>query len=242
MAILVFLFAQERRKAADGLLGVDRTGGVVRGVDDDRLGVLADALRKGVEVDLEILDGRRNEHAFRACAALDEHLILREEGREYDELVPLARERTEGAHERGSRACGQIQAVAGVVRAETAVKAVRERSAYVRRTRRGGIAVDHDRIACGLRENSLTHLIRRRHVRIAERKVEDIFASDDRGTLIAVFKDLTNGRAVTSQLVHLSVYHRYRPFQIGFIITQLYLSVDKVDFFTVGGTSVSRPA
>ena len=102
--------------------------------------------------------------------------------------------------------------------------------------------MDRDRIACGLRENSLTHLIRRRHVRIAERKVEDVFASNDRGALIAVFKDLTNGRAVTSQLVHLSVYHRYRPFQIGFIIAQLYLAVDKVDFFTVGGTSVSRPA
>ena len=151
MAVLVFLFVQELRKAADGLLGVNRTGGVVRRVDDDSLGVLADALRKGVEVYLEILDGRRNEHALRACAALDEHLIFREEGREHDELVPLARERTEGAHERGRRACGQIQAVAGVIRAETAVEAVREHSAHVRRTRRGGIAVDRDRIAASAR-------------------------------------------------------------------------------------------
>ena len=74
--------------------------------------------------------------------------------------------------------------------------------------------MDRDRVACGFGENGLAHGVWRGNVRVAERKVKHVFAADDRGALIAVFKYLTNGRAVAAQLVHMSVYHRYRPFQI----------------------------
>lgn len=114
--------------------GVDRTGGVVRGVDDDRLGVLADALRKGVEVDLKSsMDGGTSTHFAPAPLSMN-ILYSGKKGANTTNSSPSHASARKAHMSAAAAPAVRYRLSPGVVRAETAVKAVRERSAHVRRT------------------------------------------------------------------------------------------------------------
>ena len=166
------------------------------------------ALPERVKVDLEVLHGRRHNHGLCARAALDEHQVFREVRRQYCDLVPRAGHGLERTGQRRRRTYGQVQAVARIRGAETAVQVVRQRRAHIRCALRRGIAVQRDRIASSLLQNRLPHRVRRGYVRIAERKVEYILTAYHRSALVAVFKKLTDGRAVVAQRGHTLVYHQ----------------------------------
>ena len=198
VTIFLLLAAQHVGKALDGLLGVHCTGRVVRRVDNDRLGVLIQALFESTEVNLKIRDRRRHNDALGTGTAFDEHFIFRKIRCKHNNLVTLADNRLERTRERGCRACSQVQAVAGVVRAETLVEAVRQCASHVCGALCRGIAVQCNRITCRFGVNRLTNGLRGGYVRVADREIEYVLAANDRRTAVPVLEQLTDRRTAAA--------------------------------------------
>ena len=120
VAVLSGLILQHPAQLLHGFPGVDHPGGIVGGVDDDRLGIGAQGLLKGGEIDLEILDigGDGNELA---AGALHKDLVLGEVGGEGDELVPLTAHGRQAAAQGGRRPHGEVETVPVIGCAKTAV-------------------------------------------------------------------------------------------------------------------------
>ena len=198
VTVFLLLIAQYVGKALDGLLGVHCTGRVVRRVDNDRLGVLIQALFESTEVNLKIRDRRRHNDALGTGTAFDEHFIFRKIRCKHNNLVTLADNRLERTRERGCRACSQVQAVAGVVRAETLVEAVRQCASHVCGTLCRGIAVQCNRITCRFGVNRLTNGLRGGYVRVADREIEYVLAANDRCTAVPVLEQLADCRTAAA--------------------------------------------
>ena len=106
VAVFFALFGEDGPQLLQRFQRVDHAGGVVGVVEDHALGVGSQGGGEGVEVDLEVLHLRGNDHHL-AAVALHEDLVLREVGGEEDILVPGTGQAPEGGAQRGRRAAGQ---------------------------------------------------------------------------------------------------------------------------------------
>lgn len=75
MAVFFALAIQKISQSLQSLLGVDHTGGIVGGVDDDAHGVFGDGFFYGIQLDLETGHIRGNDLELSACS-LHERLVL----------------------------------------------------------------------------------------------------------------------------------------------------------------------
>ncbi len=207
VAIRLLLFAQDLRKPLDGLLGVDRTARIVRGIDDDGLRMRRKRALEGIEIDLEILRAGRHDDEL-AANGLHEAAILGEERRKGNELVSLLAERLEADRDGGGRTGRHEDVLPLVVHAEPAVQALRHRCPHLGMTGCHRIAVD---VVRSLRfqdvHGRLPDEVRRRHVRISQAEVEHLILPDLSCPLPAELKDRPDRRLLRSQLKHFLCNH-----------------------------------
>ena len=78
MSVFFLLVGKNLGQTLNRSFGIHRTGRIIRGIDDNTLGLLVNPLFKLFEVNLEALGIRRNNHTLCACTFLDEACILRE--------------------------------------------------------------------------------------------------------------------------------------------------------------------
>ena len=207
MAEFRFLCAQQLRELCDGLRGVDDAGRIVRGVHDDGLGLLSDERLQDLKIDLEGILVRCSRHKL--CAAgLNENAVLREEGREGDDLVPGGVERGEGDLQGSGGAAGHIEIVLVEGRAEAAVQVRGDCLTGVDGALGGGVAVEiHVGLCLKQFDHGAVDRFRRRDVRVSEAEIVDVLRADLRAAAVSEFKDLTDHRALVSQFLHGFVDH-----------------------------------
>ena len=107
MPIRLALLGEDSGQPLQGGLGVDHAGGVVGAVDQNPLGVGGDGLFKGVEVDLEGLNLRRDQHHF-SSGPFDEHLVFGEVGGKDNKLVPGTGQAVEYTAQGGGGSYGEV--------------------------------------------------------------------------------------------------------------------------------------
>ena len=189
------------------LLSHNRAGGIVRGVDDDGLGVLVDeALERG-HVYLEA-GGVRGDHDELVARGLDEGLILGEEGGDGDDLAVLAGEGGERGHERGGGAAGEEEVGGADDLAEALREVLRDGLADAVVARAAGVAVDLY-AALGVEDvdYGLVDLLGRGDGGVAEAVIEDVLLAHDLGLLAAVLEHLAYVGANAAQSVCRFVKH-----------------------------------
>lgn len=208
-AVAVFgrFFLQQLRQLRDAPAGEDDAGGVVRGVQEDDGGLLADGSGEGVQIDLEILRARGHGRE-RAARGLGVELVLREIWAERQHLV-AGREQRIGQH-RQRRGCagGHVHILRAVADAERLLEIRRHLRADGRKARRGRIGVQllgRDGLQQAL--DRLPDAGRRRDGRVADGKVEHVFRADDGGALLAVGGEIPDDAALAAPGDHFFTDH-----------------------------------
>ena len=115
------LFGEKRGEFFYGCLGINCAGRVVRGIDNDGLGVRGNCLRKPVEIDLERFCIGFYNHTFSTCALLDKTLVFREERRDHNKFIVLFCKCFETCGECRRRADGQVEIIRVKICVEAAV-------------------------------------------------------------------------------------------------------------------------
>ena len=207
MAEFTALFLQKRGKRFQTFAAVNNAGGIVRGIDDDRLGMRRQRFCRRFRVELKIGGVGRYDHALHPRAG-GEHRIFREERRVDHDLGPLDAKRGKHGRQRRGGPAGEKE----ILRPRAAGKAVAQilcdRLARVRRAGGGGVAVD----ALGVRSSDergdrIVHAAGRGDGGIADGKIKDILPPDLGGFFHAVFKKIPDARAVCAELPLFFVYH-----------------------------------
>ena len=208
MAVLGALALQQGGQTLQGLLGVHNAGGVVGGVDDDGLGVLGDALLHLVQMDLERLGIRRNDHQL-AAVGIDEGTIFGEEGGDGHDLgVGVHDQRLDDGDQSGSGAAGEEQLAGLDVQTEAGGQILGDGCAGFFKTGSHGVAVQLDGV--GLVHDlldGLVDLLGGGDAGIAQGVVIDVFGADDLGLLQTVGEQLTNDRGGSTQSVIFLIDH-----------------------------------
>ena len=164
-------------------------------------GFRACGLLEGVEVDLEVLDLRGDQHHL-GPRPLDEHLVLREVGGEDDELVLRAGEAVEHTAQGGRRAHGEVELVGGVVPAEAPVQGVGKALPGVGGALGAGVAVDQVGLLLQDADGRLVHLRGGGDAGIAQGEIKHILPAHHGGPLIAVLEQLPDHRPGGAQPQH----------------------------------------
>ena len=192
--ILGALFLQVSGQLSQRLGAVGRAAGVIGRVDEYGGGVLVHQAVQHVKVDLEILAAGRGHAQGQACT-LHIGLILREERRKSDDVLP---QHSNAAHRMGQRAgCagGHKDMVAGVVHAKAAVQAFGHLGAHVGQGQRGRVAVQRNRVHMLQQiQADIGKFLRCGHRGVTERIIEHILVSDLGTTGGAPLRDLADDR------------------------------------------------
>ena len=208
MAVLGALALQQSGQALQGLLGIHNAGGVVGGVDDNALGVLGDALLYLVQMDLERLGVRGNDHQL-AAVGVDEGTVLREEGGNgHDLAVSVHDQRLDDGDQRGGSAAGEEQLVSLNVQAEAGGQILGHGGA-------GGVEAGGHGIAVQLDGIHLVHdlldglvdLLGCGDAGIAQGIVVDLIRAHLGGLLQTVGEQLADDGGRSAQVVVFLIYH-----------------------------------
>ena len=201
MAVLRGLFVEDCRQLLVGFPGVDDAGGVIGGVEDDRLRAGRDHLLHSGQVDLEGGDVRRDDPEFQP-RFLGEGLVLRKIGRDSQNFRPRDCQRPEHAHQLRRRAAADEEFLRNGGHAVAAVQVVGNGLPGGVIAHGGGVAVNQQGI--GVVEDlahRLVHLLRRGDGGVAQGIVVDVFPSHNGGALAAVFKQVPDAGAVGTQSI-----------------------------------------
>ena len=207
MAVFAALLLQQRGERRKALAAVNDAGWVVRGVDDDRLGMLRQILRRRLGVDLKIGGVGRDDHVLHPRAR-GKHGILGEKRRKDQRLGILDGESGEYGRERRSGAAGKEQIPRSCPAGKAVVEILCNGLARLRRAGGGGIAVKAMGVAAGgKRGDRPVHARGRGHGGVADGKVKDVLPSDLGGSRHAVFKQIADARAVRAEFPLFLIYH-----------------------------------
>ena len=206
VTVLLTLGGEDSGELLQSLAGIDHAGGVVGGVYHHALGVGGDGALQGVEVDLEVLDLRGDQHHF-GPGPLDEYFILREIGGKYDELVPRAGQAVEHAAQRGRRAHGDVKLVGGVAALEAAVQGVGKALPGGGIALGAGVAVDQLGLLLQNADGRLVDGVGGGDAGVAQGEVEHILRTHHGGPLLAILKQLPDHRPGSAQAQHTLVDH-----------------------------------
>ena len=201
MAVLRGLAVQDFRQRLIGLPGVDHAGGVIGGVEDDRLRAGRNHLLHSGQVDLEGGDVRRDDLEFHP-RLLGEGFVLRKIGRDRQNFRPRDCQRPEHAHQLRRRAAADEEFLRNGGHAVAGVQVVGNGLAGGIIAHGGGVAVNQQGI--GVVEDlahRLVHLLRRGDGGVAQGIVVDVLPSHDGGAPAAVFKQFPDAGAVGTQSI-----------------------------------------
>ena len=201
VAVLRGLFVEDCRQLLVGFPGVDDAGGVIGGVEDDRLRAGRDHLLHSGQVDLEGGDVRRDDPEFQP-RFLGEGLVLRKIGRDSQNFRPRDCQRPEHAHQLRRRAAADEEFLRNGGHAVAAVQVVGNGLPGGVIAYGGGVAVNQQGI--GVVEDlahRLVHLLRRGDGGVAQGIVVDVLPSHNGGALAAVFKQVPDAGAVGTQSI-----------------------------------------
>ena len=211
LAVLRTLAVQQCGQLLKGLGGVDGTGGIVGGVEDDGLGIGVQGVLQGGKIDLEVGDVRRDHHQTTA-GALHEGTVLGEEGSHGDELGIFHSQSADDAHQLRSRAAADEQVICPDTGVVTLIQVICHRLPQTQIAGGGGVAVDsqggHFRDDGG---DGLVDPGGGGDRGVAQGIVEDILRTYDGGPLAAIFKQLPDAGTVGTQGVHILVDHLVSP-------------------------------
>ena len=210
MAILGALALEQSGQTLQGLLGVDNAGGVVRGVDDDALGVGGDALFNLVQVDLEGL-GIGGHHDHLRTVGGDEGAVLGEErSNDHDLGIAVDGQGLDDGDERGSGAAGEEQLAALDIQTEAVGQILG--NGVTRGVEAGGHGITVQLDGVGLIDDlldGLVDLLGSGDAGVAERIVIDLLGADLRGLLQAIGEQLTDNGGRSAQVVILLINHNF---------------------------------
>ena len=211
MAVLFGLFQEDLTHSFQGFQGVDNTGGIVGGIEDDGLGVGGDPLFQSGHVDLERGDVRGN-NVEGQTGFFREGFILREIGSNGQHFAAGNGQGLQHTDQCGSGAAGDEEFLGSGVGAVAAVEIVGNGLPAGKIAHCGGVAVDLQGIGvCQDLPDGVIHLFGRGNGRVAQRIVIDIFPAHNGGTLAAVFKQIPDGGAVGTQGICFFVQHMDLP-------------------------------
>ena len=209
-ALFGALFVQERGERLQLRPPVHRARGVVGRIENDGFGPRADRTIERGEVEMEVR--RRLCLDDLPARPFDKDAVLREVGRNDDELVPRLGHGGKRNRERRRRAARHVDARRGHGCAERRLKILRDRRAHLGRARRGSIAVEPHRGRFRDETDDLRiDFGRRRNAGIPEREIEHLVRADLLFARIAVFKNFADDRAFLAQPPHglVDTHNRY---------------------------------
>ena len=172
--------------------GVDRTGRIVRGVDEHRRGSRVQRLFEGLKVDLEVLSVRGHHGQVRA-GAVHIRLVFREIRGEGDHLVTRLGHHAQRVRQRARRTRSREDVISRVIHAEAAVEAVGDRLAHRRNAQGRRITVQCHWLGRLVQvDHGVRVILRARHARVAQRIVEHVLIADFGAARGRVFAQLAD--------------------------------------------------
>jgi len=207
---LCTLAAQKRRNGFQGGAAVNNTGGIVGGIDDQKLGIGRDALFQRVHGDLEGLLIRGNDNKLVACG-LSKNGVLREERSNCDGFCTFHIQSVKNRNQSGSSTAGKEQIGGRNFHAEALGEILGDGVLCFRASGSGGIAVNGEAVAIGKIAKCLIQFFRSGYGRVADGKVIYILFADDGCLAKAVFKQVADDTLVGSETEHILIDHGKEP-------------------------------
>ena len=159
------------------------------------------------KIDLKRLRVCRNYHQLCACR-LNKHPIFREKRRDGDKFIlPACGQCTEAQGQGCCSSHRHVKIVRRKMRSVSLIQIIRNGlpGGKVSLSRCIPMQADAVQSLCQF-PNGFVHTVRSWNRRVPQRKIIDILYADHLGTLFAIFKQLTDCRALTAQPIHIFCY------------------------------------